>query len=71
MTCAIIRIMMKRSQEWLQKKGKKATCLEPSIVQMIRHEDASEEDNEVSVENLIKDLDLENSEYIMLPVNDS
>ena len=41
---------------------------------MIRHEDVSEEEednNKVSVENLIKDLDLENSEYIMLPVNDN
>ena len=27
MTCAIIRVMMKRSQEWLQKKGMKATAL--------------------------------------------
>ena len=60
------------SQEWLRKKGKKVTCLEPSIVQMIQNEDASEEDdNEVSVENLIRDLDLENSEYIFLPVNDN
>ena len=56
MTCAIIRVMMKHSQEWLQKKGMKATCLEPSIVQMIQHEDASEKekDNKVSVENLKK-----------------
>ena len=38
---------------------------------MIRNEDASEDDNEVSVENLISDLDLENSKYIMLPVNNN
>ena len=31
----------------------------------------NDDDNEVSVENLIRDLDLENSEYIMLPVNNN
>ena len=35
MTDQIIRVMMKYTQEWLQRKGKKVTCLEPSIVQMI------------------------------------
>ena len=63
---------MKFIQEWLQKNGKKVAYLKPSIVQMIQHEDTSEEDdNEVSVKNLIRDLDLENSKYIFLPVNDS
>ena len=64
---------MNRSQEWLRKKGKKVACLEPVIVQMIRKEDASEEgmDNMISVEKLISDLDLENSEYIIFPVNDN
>ena len=72
MTCAIIRVVMRYSQEWLRKKGKKVTCLEPSIVQMMQNEDASkEDDNEVSVKNLIRDLDLENSEYIFSPVNDN
>ena len=63
---------MRYSQEWLRKKGKKVMCLEPSIVQMIQNEDASkEDDNEVSVKNVICDLDLESSEHIMLPVNDN
>ena len=73
MTCAIIRIAMNHSQKWLRNNGKKVTCLEPVIVQMIRKEDASEEgmDNMISVEKLIRDLDLENSEYILFPVNDN
>ena len=55
MTCAIIRVVMNHSQEWLRKKGKKVTCLEPVILQMIRKDDASEEgkDNMISVERLI------------------
>ena len=70
LTDAIIIVMMKFIQEWLQKKGEKVICLEPSVVHCIRNEGASE-NSDISVEDIINKRRLEDSEYTILPVNNN
>ena len=71
LTDAIIRVIMKYIQEWMQTtggKGGKVTCMAPTIVQMIRKQGVSEKAC-VSVVDIINNGDLTNKEYIMMPVN--
>ena len=70
LTDVIIRVMRKFIQEWLQKKGEKVICLEPSVVYCIRNEGASE-NSAISVEDIINKRRLEDSEYTILPVNNN